>query len=87
MLHEAWEHQRAFQSQDLNHNSIFLDDAPSMSTLSIPHTDDVLALHITSSKQDVFVKKHASGDNKVNQSCQKDNIARRRQPYVNSNNK
>ena len=23
----------------------------------------------------------------VNQSCQKDNIARRRQPYVNSNNK
>ena len=25
--------------------------------------------------------------NEVNQSCQKDNIARRRQPYVNSNNK
>ena len=24
---------------------------------------------------------------KYNQSCQKDNIARRRQPYVNSNNK
>ena len=30
---------------------------------------------------------YVSGTKLQNQSCQKDNIARRRQPYVNSNNK
>ena len=33
-----------------------------------------------------LLKKYTNGLNIINQSCQKDNIARRRQPYVNSNN-
>ena len=39
--------------------------------------------------QGVFVKHYSMppAATKSNQSCQKDNIARRRQPYVNSNNK
>ena len=38
-------------------------------------------------KQTLSINKQELRYNSANQSCQKDNIARRRQPYVNSNHK